>query len=223
MVLVSDMSSTTRCRQCGAAFTSEANFCPNCGVDRSSGGDTPLGGEERQTKSNTDFDTSVRKLLYEDDERVIDVLGRGYVNSALAGDSLSKSLLVLSDKRLYQKGKRYKLSKSGNWSTERGSKVLSIKDVTGVSYNKKFESKNGIIFLILLFTVSLSLSIIFELYGVIPIVIIGSIVGITFLLLMNKKLFVIEYSGGRIGVEVGWYSEENINSFRRKLFLEKGS
>lgn len=232
------MAETVYCTNCGNGIDTDVDYCPNCGESQSpekddmSGSDDGFGEEFYSEKTPTEraeesASASARSFLYEDDEEVVSVLGENYIGSVLGEGSFSKSVMILSNSRLYQKGVRYHggdVSSGGKFMKKKGSKVVSVSDITGTSFDKMVPMGKilGIFFAILAVFgliaagvqegggVVFSIGCLFALAG-----------GFVAYKINENKLFVVEYAGGQIGTQIKWYGDESVEEFRRKLFLLK--
>ena len=85
---------------------------------------------------NTNFS---EKIFFDKEEQLISVLGQGYIANILEGN-FQKSSLILSSKRLYQKGKIYDKVSDRKWKSLEGQKVVDINDITAI-YKGSTKSK----------------------------------------------------------------------------------
>lgn len=214
------MAKTSFCHECGEEVASDYKYCPECGADltsrkgetskQESQKKTSFGDTEENFYSEKILSEGITRMLYEDDEEVVGILGEGYLENILGGGNVSRSTMILSNKRVYQKGKRYFIE-DGEWNTKKGTKVLSVDDVVGTSFTSKTGYKK-----ILLYSVLTASPFVILIPIISPIV--GVIFYYTYKKFFVKRLFTVEYSGGAIGVDIEWYDEEEVEYFGRRLF-----
>jgi hypothetical protein len=166
--------------------------------------------------------------FYEDDEELIAVLGKGYLQSILSGQGIQKGSLILTNKRVYFKGKRYERT-GGGFKSYFGQSVINVHDC--VSGNRIQISKIGLLLLgILLLIVggfflyrfiSVLLWCCFIWFYFMPSLLFALGVFLIIRYAMKKfEIFYIEYSGGAIGTNCGWFSNQEINEFQKTLSLQ---
>ncbi|MDO9258046.1 MAG: hypothetical protein Q7U54_21215 [Bacteroidales bacterium] len=176
------------------------------------------------------METTVRQLFHDDSEEVVGILGQSYADAIIRNGELSKSIMVLSNKRLYHKGSLYEKTGNGKLNFSKGQKVVNIQDITGTSYSS---SRDMIMFII---SIVLGILALLGLLGIIFASIKGE-AGIAsssiFLILLfgipamflysysTKNLFVVEYSGGAIATKTAWYSTNELNEFQKLISVRK--
>jgi len=169
----------------------------------------------------------LRKLLHNEDEEVLDILGQSYLTSFLTTGKFERSSMVLTARRLYQVGTIYEMNAGlPTLQQFKGKKVVSVDEITGTKYlSKEFVAAliGGIFFAIV--------SIILVVTGIVQqgrtggmaAVIIGSISGafaaLGFLIAFfgKFKLFVVEYAGGAIATCCNWYPQEALEHFQASI------
>jgi hypothetical protein len=160
--------------------------------------------------------------LFSPSEKLVAVLKQGYVTSAIQGEIATNSL-VLSDKRLYQRGKIFEKVMNGRWISSSGQKVVDIKDVTGSG----FEEVNYPVYMffgILTLVLEILMIIVAANEGNGGIVILFLIFPLFFFLIyfiLRKRIFVVYYAGGTIGTECRFYPENEILDFQKQIALLK--
>ena len=114
------------CKKCGKEIKNGATFCSECG--------TTVENISKENKNSTD----TNNLFFSPDEREVAVLGSSFLMNYISAGNISNGSCVLSDKRVYFKGKCYsreggRLIKTAEEST------VDIKDITasGFSYSSK--------------------------------------------------------------------------------------
>jgi hypothetical protein len=155
------------------------------------------------------------QVFFDDDERVEAVLGRGVIQSLLTGKGISKGALILSQKRLYQKGARFDQKPGGGWVAMKGTSVVDIDDITGTS-SVGMSSPVLLFLAIMCLSLALFLGILIK-GGFMLSVFVGLLSVVLFIgyATAKRQLFVINYAGGAIGMSAGWFSESEIDKFHR--------
>jgi hypothetical protein len=176
---------------------------------------------------------NIEKIVYDPSEEHMGTLGVDYVSNFLISGDLSKTILVLTDKRLYQKGKAFERNSSNGFSQVNTQKVVDIKDITGTSLinYKPLLLKIVLLFLIAMFSISSisSLGLLFSsemgLKAFIPLLLNISITYVLywFYKKIDKRFFVVEYAGGSIATDSSLYKESEINEFQKLISNLKDS
>ena len=154
------------------------------------------------------------------------VLGRQYVTIVFSENKVTKSLMVLTDKRLYAAGKIFELSNAKLVSTK-GKKAVSVKDITGTSF-KKINIGWALITGCILIGLGVLLVLVAASDDDAPgaalmgfgLIVFGSLSIITYYV-KRGRWFIVEYAGGAIAAKCKWYSPSEIEEFQRKISLEK--
>lgn len=156
----------------------------------------------------------VKQLFIDSTEKQCAVLGGDYLMNYLSYGVLSKGFCVVSDKRVYFKGKcYYKNQNKYNSATEQ--RIVDLKDITGTGFfivNPIWELIAAIVFLITMFCGFLAG---YEGYGL---GIFSSLMSITLFLIYSfskQKMFEISFAGGCIAFKASNYSEEKLTNFKR--------
>jgi len=164
---------------------------------------------------------AVKKFFHNQREKLIAVLGQGYIAGLMEG-TLSKSVLILSDQRLYSRGKIFNRLPNGKFAMTRGSAVVSARDITGTSY----QVQSNVILMGL--GIGLFLTGIFFtfMYGNISpqmllYIFLPSLLLILFYYIQKHRLFIIEYAGGSIATNAKWYSIRELSEFQKAISLLK--
>lgn len=202
------------CGNCGNKCAADSKFCRQCG--------TSLDKSEI-----TQRDTGLERFYHDKNEKLVSVLGQGYLTS-LWQSHFDKCVLILTDKRLYQEGKIFFRS-GDSLSSRKGSSVLAVKDVTAC----EFEESNrpmlavggvilGIVAVFLFFVASANRG---------EITVFVYIMSAVFALFAYKALysyskarlrvFTIRYAGGAMTVDCRWYSEREMRDFQKGISMLK--
>ena len=145
-------------------------------------------------------DVNIRKMLHDRDERAVFALGEGYITGLLKG-SLSKNIMVVSNKRVYAYGRLYK----GGLRLS-GSQIVELKDIRGAKF---IEYKPTPYLIRAIICLGLS-------WPLIPFFFAGVFYLILYFL-RKDKLFQIDYPGGTTEVSVKLYSKSELRAFIKKL------
>ena len=153
------------------------------------------------------------------EEKQLGILGQGYLASAMRG-SFSRSILVLTQERIYQRGRIFELAFNGRWIPTKGNKIVEVRSVNASAFKE------------ISFPVFLVFSIISVLGAVAAMLIdyeeeIALTAAVTLLILAffwfvlyfatRLSIFYIEYAGGKIGTQARWYSRDEIYEFQKAL------
>ena len=167
-------------------------------------------------------------LFVDKNEKAVAVLGGGYIKNFLSTGSLSKAFCVVSDKRVYFKGKCY--SKQGNgYRTKNEEKIVDLKDVTSTGYSAEMTLKWLILGCVCLFIGFVSLIISLSGNGDIALFFaylwlistIASVIPWILFFVKRKKLFEIAFAGGTIAFKRSGYSQQETQEFHRALRISK--
>ncbi len=123
-----------------SASLSDGHTCDVCGGELYNGKCLECGRTARTYTQSTDSNAVVinkhidcSKIFVSMKEKYICSLGNTYFQSFIANGTLSTGFAVLSDKRVYFKGKIYNLTQGKKWFMTNESKSVDLKDVTGTS------------------------------------------------------------------------------------------
>lgn len=168
------------------------------------------------------MDTSRLKEMFHSQKETFEaVLGQGYAASVLQGN-FSKALLVLSDRRLYFKGKVLIQASTGGFIRVKSTQTVNVRDIRGINFidgSNPLHLGAGIFFALATLAIwglALSKESAWAGLASFPFLIFA----LSFLAsyFVNKgKLMVIEYAGGAIAVPCRFYTEMEIQDFQRKV------
>lgn len=194
------------CEKCGTFLESDHMFCLNCGHPR------PKIIVDNTYRMNDKFLSSLepenkkQNVFFIDPNEVeIATYGSGYSMNFLADGSLRTLIAILTDKRIYFRGRITEI-RLGKIESHSVRKTIDLKDVTGTGF--RFGSNK--IWKILLAILTLP-------------TIIGTILFIVSYLRGKKTCFVIEYAGGSIEFELSFSSPTNATEFERKIRQAKNA
>jgi hypothetical protein len=176
----------------------------------------------------------IEDYLHEDDEKIISILGNEYIASLLDDPQFGKSVLLLSDKRLYQIGKYFTPGFGNSFVSRSGTMVVDLKDIsrTSVSEKKAGQLKSSIIGTILSPLAGMAIG------GIIlksmedkhnemlwPVMIFFTLIfiaAIWFVYFRTVKTYIlIVFSGGILGTNAAWFEDEEIVAFQKAIAKEK--
>lgn len=204
-------------------------FCTQCGTEIVNGA-CPKCSQAQQADNAERF----KQFFMNPKEQFVCALGNGYIQNYLAGGFVGKGFAVVSDKRVYFKGKRYTTDGNGLRSVTVANSI-ELKNITGVNIGNVFSLALRVFFTlaVCLFIFIIVMTIIdsvnqgfdrfFPYLGTF-IACLGVPLGtpsIVSYLATKKKLLFIEYTGGSVALEIKWYSKEEINSFLKALIPAK--
>ena len=194
------------CKKCGKEIKNGATFCSECG--------TVVENISEENKNST----GTNNLFFSPNEREVAVLGSSFLMNYISDGGISNGSCVLSDKRVYFKGKCYsreggRLIKTAEEST------VDIKDITASGFS--YSSKAGIFvlgcfFMILTFIMLMFFS---TFKGFFYIGLLATIATFIVHSLTKVKLFYIAFAGGKIAFKTSDYSNGEIQRFQKKLRL----
>ena len=159
----------------------------------------------------------IEDILVDTDEKIISVLGNGYILTFLSTGRLGKGFAVLSDKRFYFKGKNFYFTENRKGLHSKvEEKTINLKDITGTG----FERINPLEFLIfgiicLLIGLGLGISLDFDDFSFFPLFLGTICINVYFL--KKKNIFNIDYAGGNIGFDLRLISKEEAEEFQKTL------
>ncbi|MBN2105484.1 hypothetical protein JW835_15705 [bacterium] len=180
--------------------------------------DSALGLKKQDEESHQTLSTN--KVFYEPEEKEMACLGRSYLSSFLTEGSISKSVLLVSQKRLYQKGSIFEKSFTGKLTRWDGQSVIPLDAISGTSYRIK-----RAIGLLIMGWIAIIVSIFAfigaqESEGLLVLAIPALFFGVLWLIaygLSAKEFFVVSFAGGELVINTHWYSRKEMNEFQQKL------
>ncbi len=198
------------CEKCKTEY--EGKFCPNCGTE----------------KTETGFEKKLSKIFVETDEQLLAVLGTNTAKTFVSTGVLGNGFAVLSNRRMYFKGKCFVRSGKGFFKKVE-ERIVDLADVTGTGF---IHSQNLITKI--LFYIFAILSAVIPL--IIPFWIIYFATGkrwafyvalslwcgipLLFYLLYksyNYSLFEVSYAGGGMGFDLQWITQSEADRFQKSL------
>lgn len=178
----------------------------------------------------------LEELFQEPNEKLLAVLGEEEAERYRRGEPVQTSLLVLSDKRLYHRGRFYKVRSGSRAGQLRpGGFSLPVSDL-GPSLLRKQEVSWNLVLGLIYITLGLYFGIraVFDSDGVITqnevLSLFLAVMVITFGVFDIRKyirnrgveLYVLVTRRGGLGVNIAWHKPEEIELFREKLISVVG-
>lgn len=164
----------------------------------------------------------ISSILADPNEQIVSVLGNSIFQNFLANGFLGKGFAILSDKRVYFKGKCFVRS-GEKFISQQEERVVDVNDVTGTGFVHKSNSTALFIAIICLF-LSLVFGYIMKETGS------GKTMFFILLLLFavclvayfkKQTFFEIAFAGGGIAFKVNWFPAEESQAFQKNLRLVK--
>lgn len=211
-----------KCTNCGRDF--EGNFCEWCGT--------------RTQEQESRFEQKIKESFVEPDENLIKILGTNMAKTYFSTGILGNGFAILSDKRMYFKGRCY-IRKRKGFFKKMEEKVVDLDNVTGSGF---IHNKNMVTTILYYVTLGLfSLCSVFNMF-LIPIILwiiyfrsgkewakdvaiilccIQSVglVALFYVLYkaFNYSLFEVSYAGGGMAFELSWITKEDSDTFNKTL------
>ena len=209
------------CGKCGTKFDGE--FCPNCGMG-----------------ANSMKFEKFKSMLYDSSEKVVAVLGNNIAQTFISTGVIGNGFAVLSDKRVYFKGKCL-IRKGKGFYSKLEEKSVDIDDVTGTGFvHNKATWAMVLATFFLCFAIITAISTLansimtavaedVDVSKIDPesimapfVVLLGMYFVFKFLYKRyNYSAFEISYAGGGIGFDMHWINEAESRVFQRELNLLK--
>lgn len=204
--------------------------CPDCGSEITGAFCSFCGRRIEAPRRDEALYVKLRSILVDGRESIKAVLGNTWAQNFFLTGMLSNAFAVLSDKRVYFKGKCLIRKKKG-FESRLEEKTVDLKDVTGTGFLRSsalWAKKGSIIFLIAALA---CFSLGFLGYGFEEGFLLLFILGIplmvmfgVFRVLYNRNtyyVFEIAYAGGGIAFDLRWITEEEAKEFQRQVVLLK--
>lgn len=203
------------CTECGAAL--EHGKCPNCSQTQES--------RQAVTEINPDYE-KFKRLFYSPKEKYVCSLGNSFVQNFLSGYTNSGGFSVISDKRVYFKGKAFEIDGRG-FRKKTVTFSVDLKDVTGMETRT-----NNPVGIMVLAIIIMILGVILCIIGYLnkEIAVVG-VIGFGMLVLAlipacvygKKKMSIltIMFGGGGIVFSLNRFSQQEIDNYKKMLRIAK--
>ena len=200
-----------KCNNCGNEF--EGNLCGNCGT------------KATEQKNNQNF-IRAKSLVMDPTEEVKGVLCNNFMQTFISTGVLGNGFAILTDKRVYFKGKCF-FRKGKGFYSKTEEKTVDLKDVTGTGFvhNKAPWAKLArTVCLAALAFFSFTLFISIEPAQILTIMLICAALAALFHVVYkvyNYSVFEISYAGGGIAFDMNWITQQESREFQQQLVLLK--
>lgn len=176
---------------------------------------------QRSDQNNEKYKT----IFMNPKEKFVCALGNGYLQNFLSGGFLGKGFAVVSDKRVYFKGRAFEFG-GKKFTVKTVTSTVDLKDVTGTetrTLTNPAIMAAGIITIILgILLLSVGLALSFPLCIVMGILFM--LMGISFIIVYfasRKTMITIMFGGGGIAFPLNWYPAQEGEIFQRMLRIAK--
>ncbi len=221
------------CPNCKAEFN--GMFCPNCGYSTQTHevaqgythanqyGATQNYVPQQQNGTYQYYQNTQNSnnddIVFDNNEKIISVLGNNFLQTFISTGTLGKGFALLSDKRIYFKGKC--LTRVGSrWITSKEERAVNIEDITGTGFT--LISQIYLLPLAAFFILS-GMSMMLD-EDTIPLGVILfflSILCICTYFITKKTIFEINYPGGGIAFNLKLIKKTEAKEFQKKVMLMK--
>ena len=167
--------------------------------------------------------TDLKSMFVDANEQQIAVLGGNYLSNFLATGSIEKGFCVLSDKRVYFRGKCYYKS-GGDYKTRSEERMVDVKDITGTGF-----AETRLFALKILAIISLAWALVaavlilpdpyvsqkglnYLMWGALP-----AIIAFAAYFFVKQKVFEISFAGGHIAFKASQYDAAEMQNFQKSV------
>lgn len=196
------------CKDCGTRLID--GVCPSC-----------LECDEELKK---DENAKLKKLFASPNEKVVAILGNSYVQNFIHDRSIRKGFAVVSDKRVYFKGKCYEITNTKNGkrtvAENRKSRVVDLEDVSGTGLDN-YSNISPLIVACIILIIAIVMLFSEEVAGIGLFMFLLALLCFFVYLDERKSIVVIQYAGGEIGFDKRWFTEQEVDQFQKQLRLAK--
>lgn len=168
-----------------------------------------------------------KNLFISEKEELKGFLSQESFASIMVEDELSKSALILTDKRLYQVGKLYRSSfprLTGGFRSNNGRKIVDLEDISGTTSLVVSKPLPGI-FVILFGLIAILLGLLTDVRQSMFIMLAAGTVisgsGIFWALKRNRRYLIIHYAGGDVIQPVKFATDSEISLFQSMILVFK--
>lgn len=169
--------------------------------------------------------TDLRSMFVDANEQQIAVLGGNYLSNFLATGTIEKGFCVLSDKRVYFRGKCYYKS-GGDYKARSEERMVDVKDITGTGFSETrlfvlkilgFISLAWVLFVAAMYFPSRYMTFdrkltAFLVMGVLP----AAVVWAAYFF-ARLKVFEISFAGGHIAFKASQYDATEMQNFQKSV------
>lgn len=197
-----------KCTHCGAQY--EGSTCHQCGYP-----------------ANAAPQKNLRSLLIDQSETIYAVLGSSLARTFLTTGQLGNGFSILTDKRVYFKGKCLKRKGKGFYFTTE-ERTVDLKDVTGTGFvHSSAPWALMLCYICLIFPVAILLNALLngkESESIALGFMATLVIPATFYIIYKLRTyacFEIAYAGGGIAFDLRWINKEEVSQFQKQLVLLK--
>jgi hypothetical protein len=229
------------CKQCGKQMDSAVKYCKYCGASQVLSNSShqpetePESNDNNATPSESELSYEEQQniirnhnIFFNDDETLIDTLGSGFLSSFFVQKTFSKSILICSTRRLYQKGKMFTKTQGGI-SYLLGEQSTDLRDITGIMYY--IENPIYRLYRVMFLLIIALIAVIFgEELGnefeqplkILAGIAIGFAITLSILYSLKKRKWLkIEHAGGSIMTPCFWYPQKDIRLFMKNVSVQR--
>lgn len=202
------------CKNCGSKLPENVLFCPKCG-------------QATKVQTTKTSHRGLQQLFVNSDEKQIAILGGSYLNNFIKLGDMSNGFCVVSDRRVYFRGKSY-IKTGVSYKVSKEERTVDLKDITGSGFSS---IKNMWAYVISIIGIAWGLFYTYlwamdgfemQSLGVLcATLLMGYGPSLAALLIYNKygniPIFEITYAGGKIAFKASDYSEEETQIFQKFL------
>ncbi|MCM1187704.1 MAG: zinc ribbon domain-containing protein [bacterium] len=204
------------CTKCGRELPEGAKICSHCGIDPRK----KVKVEQKKAAEDTAADRSgamfdwVREMFASEEEQLQIEIRGGSIRNLFSGGGFAKEIGVVTDKRVYYRGKSYSCKASRKVDC-----TIDLQDITYTGFTYVSSP-----FCIVLSVIFQAAGIFLTLIYAQPAFVLVFLMGILFFLgyfRSKRTLYVISHGGGNIRMNVSFFGLESIREFDKKLHMAK--
>ena len=164
----------------------------------------------------------LKSMFVDANEQQIAVLGGNYLSNFLATGSIENGFCVLSDKRVYFRGKCYYKS-GGDYKARSEERVVDVKDITGTGFaeTRLFALKILAVIVLVWPLIPTFLDVIdhnrFDLSGWLELGVLPSLLVFATYFFVRTKVFEISFAGGHIAFKASQYDAAEMQNFQKSV------
>lgn len=166
--------------------------------------------------------TDLKSMFVDANEQQIAVLGGNYLSNFLATGSIEKGFCVLSDKRVYFRGKCYYKS-GGDYKARSEERVVDVKDITGTGFaeTRLFALKILAVIVLAWPAIPTFLDVLtygrFSLESWLGLGVLPSLIVWAAYFFVKSKVFEISFAGGHIAFKASQYDAAEMQNFQKSV------
>jgi len=218
------------CNNCGNQLDDGVLFCDKCGARTDGSKEGPVaigttyakGFSESSEKVLVD---KIRKNLVDPAETILYKMGNGYIENLFMNKQIKTWTAVLTDKRVYFRGKLYE-GPLDRFRLTAESRVINVDDITGTGF--KYTSLSWIVLILDVLFAVISMGIIPSVVNnssqlIVLMLIVMAIAVAAFVKIITSRtvLFYVHYAGGEICVNAMMVGLEACDDFQKQIIRAK--